>query len=330
MKSIVHILFILLIPFCSGAQITLTAATTNPVPGDTCYYYTVGSGNPGNNGANAVWDFSQLPTTDKQMIRFDLPINFGCNPTYSPNTIGAVGMSLCWYYNTSSDSFSRSGYYRSFSTTKYSDDEVFLRYPLTYNAQVYTDTFKQRHSAPNSSTNIRGYQTIEADAYGTLILPDTTYSNTLRVKRTIISYATYESYGIPPHTITTGKELYAWYVADIHMPLLELGKSIPVPEEHDTTTTEPEPGPGNEPEPVDVSIKVYPNPVTTSLNISCPDIEDPVKKVTVYDINGKILFQQNEAGKQEYTIDVTQLQTGIYFVKIDALKGTIRKKFLVQ
>lgn len=73
-------------------------------------------------------------------------------------------------------------------------------------------------------------------------------------------------------------------------------------------------------------VKVFPNPTTHSLNIKANTI---IKKVSVIDINGRILKEFNLNNPTLSTqLDLADLTTGIYFVKIKTDKGSTNKKII--
>ncbi len=74
------------------------------------------------------------------------------------------------------------------------------------------------------------------------------------------------------------------------------------------------------------NISVYPNPVNDRLYIVT---EEEVEDVVVYSITGVIVGQQSTVnGQQTLTIDLSDLKSGIYFVKINTDKGNIVKRII--
>jgi hypothetical protein len=70
------------------------------------------------------------------------------------------------------------------------------------------------------------------------------------------------------------------------------------------------------------SINVYPNPVNDRLYI---ETEVEVREVVVYDVFGR---QQTTDNGQQTFIDVTNLNNGIYFVKVVTENGEVVKRFV--
>jgi hypothetical protein len=71
---------------------------------------------------------------------------------------------------------------------------------------------------------------------------------------------------------------------------------------------------------------IYPNPVKDILTINTPAIITN-RIATVFDINGKrILNSKLEAN----TLDVSQLQSGVYFLRLEANGKSVKRKFIKQ
>ena len=73
------------------------------------------------------------------------------------------------------------------------------------------------------------------------------------------------------------------------------------------------------------SINVYPNPVNDVLFI---ETEVEINEVVVYTITGVIVGQQTTVNGQQTTIDVANLNSGVYFVKVVTENGEVVKRFV--
>ena len=71
------------------------------------------------------------------------------------------------------------------------------------------------------------------------------------------------------------------------------------------------------------SLSVYPNPVNDRLYI---ETETEVEEVVVYDVYGR--QQSTVNGQQTLSIDVANLNSGIYFVKVVTTEGEVVKRFI--
>ncbi|HYG37901.1 MAG TPA: discoidin domain-containing protein [Cytophagales bacterium] len=73
------------------------------------------------------------------------------------------------------------------------------------------------------------------------------------------------------------------------------------------------------------SIKVFPNPVSSVVNIS--GMESGIAKVTVYSNGVKVLTQKLE-GKTQATVDFSTLSQGVYVIKVETKAGVITEKLI--
>lgn len=67
----------------------------------------------------------------------------------------------------------------------------------------------------------------------------------------------------------------------------------------------------------DPSILVYPNPTASMLNIKC---NNAIKSIQIYDVHGRLL-QTQILDSQNASIDVSQKEAGVYFVKVTSENG---------
>jgi len=78
-------------------------------------------------------------------------------------------------------------------------------------------------------------------------------------------------------------------------------------------------------------LKLFPNPATTEITLRI-DSSIQLKNISVYDINGKESLNQInfKAQNLQQKIDISQLSSGIYFLKVESLEGTTTLKFVKQ
>lgn len=72
------------------------------------------------------------------------------------------------------------------------------------------------------------------------------------------------------------------------------------------------------------SFSLYPNP--TSGNVQIQGGQEIIEAVQVYDVNGRLLRDVKQINTSLYTLDLTALHTGIYFVKVNGINYKILKK----
>ena len=71
---------------------------------------------------------------------------------------------------------------------------------------------------------------------------------------------------------------------------------------------------------------IYPNPVNDKLYI---ETETEIKEVVVYDVYGRVQNLRNsKTQKLRNSIDVTDLNSGVYFVKIVTSEGEVVKRII--
>lgn len=74
---------------------------------------------------------------------------------------------------------------------------------------------------------------------------------------------------------------------------------------------------------------VYPNPAKNRINLETIDTENKIITVDVMDITGKqIKTLNNEDLSQSQSIDIADMQSGVYVLIINTVKGRITKKFI--
>lgn len=74
----------------------------------------------------------------------------------------------------------------------------------------------------------------------------------------------------------------------------------------------------------DFSISLYPNPTSSLLNIKS---ENSIKSIELYDVQGRII-QVNKIGSKETSVDVSNYNAGVYFVKITTDFGSCIEKII--
>ena len=69
---------------------------------------------------------------------------------------------------------------------------------------------------------------------------------------------------------------------------------------------------------------LYPNPVKDRLFIESPNMA--LEKVNIYDLSGKMVFEQNDISNDN--LDVSHLQSGVYILKIETSVGVVQRKLV--
>ena len=80
-----------------------------------------------------------------------------------------------------------------------------------------------------------------------------------------------------------------------------------------------------------LQFEIYPNPAKCKFKVQGQKFKVVDAKIEIYDLNGrKLLNKQFPAGTEEIEVDVSNLQSGIYFCKIITEKGNATKKLIIQ
>ena len=73
------------------------------------------------------------------------------------------------------------------------------------------------------------------------------------------------------------------------------------------------------------AISVFPNPTKGQVTIISPNAT--IESVTVYDMQGRVVASKEEMSTS-MNLDITNMQSSVYFIKITTQKGTITKRIV--
>ncbi len=278
---------------------------------------------PGASGSDVVWDFSGTAFTS--------PVNYFIDPATDapeyltfPNAthvinIDADGIDIHNFYDFSGGQWAELGIRTVIptedmvTTIQFTGPRIAFILPLTttssgasgYIATVVMEDFEL--------PTLMNYSW-EVDGSGTLILPNATYGDVLRVKGIEISD------GFFPQTTTT----YTWLKDGIPFPLLSLSIS-----EVDFGTgpeTATDAGAmisythtGLEAQRSTIQTAVYPNPVVDVLHFRTGEGFGPTTTVSVIDALGRSVLQRTGtdiAPSETGALDVQSLRPGLYLLRV--------------
>ena len=75
---------------------------------------------------------------------------------------------------------------------------------------------------------------------------------------------------------------------------------------------------------------VYPNPVKSVLHITNQDQAQPISRLEIFSLQGRLLFKQNPLETNTTQVDIATLPQEMYFCKITSNNKTQTIKFLKQ
>ena len=216
MKKFLSILIVLAgITSLSFAQTELNYETHGLIPGTVNEMQMCNYADPGPAGEDVIWDFSGLEKTKA----FEGTIE-KAHKASSPNLSTLDNAVLQefnnqFYLNNNAEKCELVGVVSN-SKPVFSFEKPFvkMKYPFSYGDQFSGDYFGTYYAGEKEG-EMEGSYSVTGDAYGTLILPDKTVENALRVK-------TVRNYTRDMSNNEIKVETYRWYSENERYPLLVL------------------------------------------------------------------------------------------------------------
>ncbi len=82
---------------------------------------------------------------------------------------------------------------------------------------------------------------------------------------------------------------------------------------------------------INSSLSVYPNPTTGEINVSINSQAETLHTIAVFNLLGQqVAAVKGIAGKDYYSLNISGMSKGIYFVKFDFASGSVTRKVLLQ
>ncbi|WP_046758397.1 T9SS type A sorting domain-containing protein [Kordia jejudonensis] len=291
-------------------------------------------------GMNAVWTFDNLTATGTNIDSYAPPT--AAELTTYPGTTEVLSITTQGGTPTVSQFFQREDGTGTYITgasqgdivLNYSTTNAFVGlFPLTFGANN-SGTAAGTFSYQGTSGTFTGTFTATVEAYGTLNIPDLTFSDysapvtRLRVDQVL-------SFSIPPifnNIGTLTQTTYYYYdntadnIAFRYTNALLVSGFLGINET--TETFERNTAVTLSRNTVDSSnFQLYPNPATDFITIESKD-NQTIQRVSIVDVQGRNVFTSTTATEQ---ISVSSLQQGMYFVTLETTTGAVTtKKFIKQ
>ena len=336
-KRFTLILLSVIAAFSLQAQVVITYATHAPQIGDiisSVYSDAYTNINYGNAGANQTWDFSAYTVTgDVETGTFVDPATTlwaGQVPNSNIAMRSLIRDEVVQFMNVSS-SVLKANYLGAYVEemnilTAYTDDMDIMHFPFAY-GDSYTDTYGYTSENPEWGMTMitEGTVASEADAYGTLITPNGTFTNVLRIKSTDTeNYETWMN-GTLVDSGTTIYVTYDWYDISSKYPVVSIDYDPEYPEETSITYFSMSTG-NNEME--STTLSVCPNPANDLVKINTSDYHVG-DKMNILNANGMRVFSTT-IQDDNLVLPVSDFNNGLYFIVIATENGVKRAgKFVI-
>lgn len=328
MKPLRIFLFLLCSVFTLKAQPVLTTAQMPQDQDIVIHTYldyqnlTVGPA-----GANVTWDYSAaVPNGYQDSGKYEVPLflppgNYPYNMAYrfrfsyngsSPN------VDYFDYFISTPDSLTRTGMDHNisdFHPVTFRNPAPLLRYPMTY-GDAWHETTAGEHQSIIGPRDFTGISYVHADGYGTLIMPNATLSNVLRVhvvdtffqsgssfefSSTYYFYQPQQRYPVLVHCDRNYDQGFAW-----------IGSNFVA------TGLEETPG---------FTASVFPNPTHSEVRISWEAAESRAR-LKIINVKGQVVRHAEIANHGIHS--VKELGQGMYFLEVTLESGQQhREKLLI-
>ncbi len=318
-----------------AAQPVITCNGNAPQIGDRFVYSGVPYGfsfDPGPAGGNQSWDFSDV----QSIISVETVV---VDPASTPNAADFSDATIAFHDpNTSDNDYSYSqitssawihlGAIDGFgNSSPYTDPRIEMQYPFSYN-NTYTDTYSFASVSSVMIIHESGTITATADAWGSVKTPAGTYNNTLRMKKEeVFTDSTWNNAGDLMSVVTDSYTRYEWYTATSHYCVLSIGvTSDGVSGISWISSTN-----SIKDNPLLSQIAVFPIPADNVVNVKLTAGIADKMEITVVNLTGQQLMRLAKTGSNRFSANISQLPSGIYFLRIKNGSGNIMtKKFVKQ
>lgn len=333
MKKMYILILLGFFTFTLQAQFLMKSNTHMLRQGDEHYFIIANNVGPGVGGEDITWDFRAL--SNKSNLTSYMYSAYTTEKSMEIPEANAVleEFGNMFYFKVSEGMIEQYGTVTPNNTvTKYAKPFVKMVFPFNY-GDTYSGDFSGTIEGENNYlANFNGTYSLEADAYGTLILPgDIVYKNVIRIKT--VKEQCYNNQACNCQLIS-----YKWYSEDIRYPLLTIiqnktsnglktsrtayyakAENIQPNVENKTLISE------------NIKATIYPNPFKEEFKIDYTISKAADVTIEIYDNSGKKVSSVNKLNQQAglYTEIIKSYklgdQLGIYHIRIIAGGESVSK-----
>ncbi len=292
-------------------------------------------------GPDVNWDFSQLSNTGGPWLITAI------SPASAPmgnefplsNVVLNMGDSIFTFVMVDETAAFNIGSHMSSSmfeaTMIYSDTRKYMQYPFTYN-DAFADTYKGVSSSLFAEVRVSANSSVLGDSYGTLVLPNGTYTNVLRTTTIDNEIDSIFTAGFLVSVSSSVRTQYSWYASNSFGPLLSMEilaglNGIDTVCYYATSGT----GIGNDQAKSVSQLSVFPNPANDHIIIAFNTAKDIKANIMIVNQIGQVMINKTIPDKTEgmikERIDISKLPSGIYFANISCGCGKqLTEKFVIR
>lgn len=206
---------------------------------------------PGESGANQLWDFSKLKSVnDEYTLEYALPPldgdsiyilgnkRYKTKDTSDNELLVGIEHNTMYYYRLVHDSLLQMGHENPSIILEYTTPMSLMHFPFNYGQTISSNYKSNGLYSRTIGIQTQGTMTTTADAYGKMVLPSgDTLSPVLRVKT--VQTIFYVPDSTTDQTTNTGKQLETchWYSKGYRYPVFETVRNIDLKDNSEIFTT---------------------------------------------------------------------------------------------
>ncbi len=326
----------------SNAQL-LTQSNHAPVVGDKYDMYEIDSTGvtPGASGGSAIWNFTATPTRTTILVtnNYTTAASITSGSIYPVASVAKVNNSGKNFYTSSGTALNFWGGNITIQTTSadyvFSNAAIQAKYPMSLGTTTNSAFTGTVYSALGNGSISNGTATCLGDGTGTLNLPLRSFSNVIKVMtytkfEFAVSIATgtvtqlnYDYYSpltkFPLFTITSST-ISSNLAADVYSTIALLNKDYQYVGINESVKEI-------------ASLNIFPNPAKNNFTLSFVNENADIVSYELTNTLGQSIKKENlgnEKGLVNYNINITDVQAGVYFVKVNSGLRSSTKKITIQ
>lgn len=337
-----------------SAQPVITMEDLTPEFGTSITIMSGLYSNPGDEGADQVWNLAGMFAQNSTQMEYASPTGFPQSELFPEATHAVLTeneSNSYTYFSYGNDQMTEIGHYSISPNvtvlTTYSDPRTHLVFPLNY-TDSFNDTFVNetinaiiidQDTIINTLLDAGSYEA-EVDGYGTLTTPVATYEDVLRVKIESEVAFTVINNGVEVGSGERVTTTYQFHKADISVPLVTLINTTiysdgEIVNQSSSGSYYSDPNVGmSESKKFFSALKLYPMPAVSDFNLSLNVDKATKAGFSLLSVDGRLLHQWKNrplpSGDNQLNFSLPNLPDGIYLFQISGEEGTESHRIVVN